>query len=208
MNCTLRRLLFLLSFVAMSIVAHAEPFEWGVEGGVLLNRISFSKDIYESSNRLGFFVGPKIKYVIPKVGLGIDAAALYANRTANFEDLNGDIDNKNLSYIEIPVNLRWQIGSEKIGLYVATGPQWDWHIGKSTFEPEDGNIKAVFSNNYFSWNIGAGIMMFSHVQLGVNYGLPMSKSGSVKDIYGTVIDDAKTVKMKNRQWQIRLAYYF
>lgn len=202
----MRYLISLLTLFITSIPASAQ-LTFGLEGGVLLNKVSFSKDIADSENRAGFFVGPKAKLVTPKLGLGVDAAVLYAQRSANIELYSGSEATKHMSFVEIPVNVRWEIGPDKLGLFVATGPQWDYYIGNSKLYTSDG-LEATFSHSYFSWNIGVGLRLFSHLELGASYGIPMSKSGTLKDKYNTIVDDAKSVKMCNRQWQIRLNYFF
>jgi len=56
-----------------------------------------------------------------------------------------------------------------------------------------------------SWNVGFGLMMLSHLQLGASYSIPLSKSGTVNDIYKGVVDN---IEIKNKEWQIRLNYFF
>ena len=109
-----------------------------------------------------------------------------------------------MNYIRVPVNLRWEIGPKEVGVYVATGPQWDWYIGNSKLYTKEG-LHAVFEHNIVSWNIGAGLMLLRHLQLGASYAIPISKSGSVRDYYDQVSDN---IDIKNKEWQIRLNYFF
>lgn len=201
-----RLILSLFAVLAVSVGLRAQV-HLGAEGGVTLNQVSFSKDVFSSDNRAGFFIGPKLKFVTPKLGLGFDVAALYSNNSVHIESVDGNENSKRMSFIEIPVNARWEIGSEKIGLYVATGPQWDLYIGDSQWYARE-NLEASFEHSYFSWNIGAGIMFLKHFQVGASYGIPLSKSGTLKETVDAVASDVRTVNIKNHQWQIRFAYFF
>lgn len=39
--------------------------------------MSIDKKVFDSSNQIGFFIGPTLKFSLPLTGLGIDIAALY-----------------------------------------------------------------------------------------------------------------------------------
>lgn len=193
-----RLLIFLTSVFALTASVSAQT-QFGVEAGAIINKMSFSKDVFKSDNCSGFFIGPKLKTTIPVLGLGADAALLYAHRTA---DIN-DAEHKHMSYARVPVNVRWEIGPRQFGAYVSTGPQWDWLIGNSNLTSE--GLRATFNHSVFSWNVGFGLMLFSHLQVGASYCIPLSKAGSVKDVYEGVKDN---ISMKNKEWQVRLNYFF
>ncbi|MBR0433460.1 MAG: porin family protein [Bacteroidaceae bacterium] len=194
-----RLLIFLTSVFALTATVSAQT-QFGVEAGAIINKMSFSKDVFKSDNCSGFFIGPKLKTTIPILGLGADAALLYAHRTAEINDA----EHKHMSYARVPVNVRWEIGPRQFGAYVSTGPQWDWLIGNSNLSTREG-LRATFNHSVFSWNVGFGLMLFSHLQVGASYCIPLSKAGSVKDVYEEVTDN---ISMKNKEWQVRLNYFF
>ena len=79
-----------LTLIVMA-VAFAMPSQaqtkFGIQAGLNLTNISdFSLDAAGIENAIqskaGFFVGPTVKFTLPIVGLGIDAAALYDQREA------------------------------------------------------------------------------------------------------------------------------
>ena len=192
-----------LTFIAASVVAATMTYaqtHFGVEAGASINKMSFSKDVYKSDNCSGFFVGPKLKATLPVVGLGVDAALLYVQNKATV----GETEKKHMSYIRVPVNLRWEIGPDEFGIYVATGPQWDWYVGNSKLYTSEG-LKATFEHNLISWNVGAGLRLLKHLELGASYSIPLSKAGKVRDYYDQVADD---IDIKNNEWQIRVNYFF
>ena len=182
-------------------------FVVGLEVGANVNRLSFDdEDFLSSTNRVGFFAGPKICATIRNLGLGIDAAALYSRRSAAVSGHTSDgavisTRVKDLNYIEVPVNIRWNIGSSMLGIYVATGPQLDWFIGNRNMKDLYANRSAVFEDRILSWNVGAGVRLLKHAQLGVTYNIPVSSAGTVTD---TIKKTVSTENLKLYSWQVRL----
>ena len=191
-------LLVLLSCVALSGFAQTKLVRFGVEGGLNVNKMSFSKELLSSENRCGFFVGPKMYVKIPLVGLGADAAVLYSLNGASKVDNNGDVHNKNLSYFEIPVNLRYDVSFLKIaGAYVATGPQYN--IALNSMDAL--NYVDMTRRSSWGWNVGAGLKLWDKLQFGVTYTIPVS--GLNSDTLNDVI-----VNVKQKTVQVRVAYIF
>lgn len=203
-------LALLATFIVMPL--HAQ-FKFGIEGGLNLNKPNVEN--FKSQNATGWFVGPKAQFTIPVLGLGIDGAILYSQKNMNI-NLNDDLEDiaesasidKKLSYIDIPINLKYNIGfSSLIGVYIATGPQYSWYIGDKNFglngDGESlGDIVAMNTSS-FSWNVGVGINAFSHLQLGVTYNIPL---GNTAEIDG--LSTLKKMDVKNNNWQVRVAYMF
>ena len=191
-------LLVLMSCVALSASAQTKLVRFGVEGGLNVNKMSFSENLFASENRCGFFVGPKMYVKIPLVGLGADAAVLYSLNGASKVDNNGDVHNKNLSYFEIPVNLRYDVSFLKIaGAYVATGPQYN--IALNSMDAL--NYVGMTRRSSWGWNVGAGLKLWDKLQFGVTYTIPVSglNSDTYKDAIGNV---------KQKTVQVRVAYIF
>lgn len=195
-----KRITIILAAILALATTVSAKVKFGFEAGATINKMSFSKDVYDSDNCSGFFVGPKIKATVPVFGIGFDASVLYAQSKAQI----GDAKKEHMSYVRVPVNVRWEIGPRMFGAYIATGPQWDWYIGDAKLYTSDG-LRATFEHNTISWNIGLGLMLLNHVELGASYNLPITKTGSVKDIYNSLADD---IEMKNNVWQVRLSVYF
>ena len=56
----------------------------------------------------------------------------------------------------------------------------------------------------FSVNVGAGVMLLGHLQVGANYNIVCGKTGEV-----TVFDGVReVVRGRSNTWQISAAYYF
>lgn len=197
-------------FLALVAVCTALPvsaqFKFGVEAG--LNASKINADHFDAKNRTGWFIGPKAQFTVPVVGLGVDAALLYSQKymEINAEDnaLQDATFTKNMPYLEIPINLKYNLGfSSLIGIYLATGPQYSWYLGGKSLT-WDGVKYGSLETSSFSWNVGLGINALSHLQVGVTYNIALGQTGEVTGI----VDAAKTAKLKNNTWQVRLAYMF
>ena len=204
----MKKLLLLIAVALVSMTASAQTnklFTWGVEAGMNFNSLSFDKEMFESGNRAGFFVGPKVKVKVPLVGLGLDGALIYSMNSAQIQ--NEDIvKSKNLSYLEIPLNVRYDFSLLKVlSIYLATGPQYNYCMSSdATIADFYGPIDGGISRSTWGWNVGGGVELFKHLQLGVTYTIPISDSGSFE------LSDVANVftNYKQKTVKLRLAYFF
>ena len=204
----MKKIGIVLAFVAAwlwAVPANAQ-FNWGLEAGVNMSKVSVKGDggLFDSSNRTGWFVGPKAQVIMPVIGLGLDGAILYSQKYMKLEAEGESSPNKSLPYLEIPINLRYNFGfSSLAGLYIATGPQYNWYLGSRNLT-WDGESYGSLERSTFSWNVGAGVILLSHLQLGFTYNIAMGATGQIDNV-GEAI---KTFDVKNNTWQVRLAYFF
>lgn len=199
-------LVIVIAFASMAALAQTNKmFTWGVEAGMNFNSLSFDKEMFESGNRAGFFVGPKVKVKVPIVGLGLDGALIYSLNSAQVQAADM-VKSKNLSYLEIPLNVRYDFSLLKVlTLYLATGPQYNYCLSPDAtisdfYGPVDGGI----SRSTWGWNVGGGVEIMKHLQLGVTYTIPISNSGSLE------LSDVANVftNYKQKTVKVRLAYFF
>ncbi len=197
----------LMSLMALFVAAPAQAgiFSWGIEGGMNLSKMSISKDAFKSDNRTGWFAGVKGEIAIPLAGLAVDGAVLYSQKYMDLNDEEAS-KSKTMPYLEVPVNLKWKFGfSSLLGIYIATGPQWNYYLGGKTFSLGE-DWEGKFKETTFSWNIGAGVNAFSHLTVGANVNIPLGNTADVseKDAIGV----AKSIDMKDFTYQVRATYWF
>lgn len=183
----------------VTTAAHAQlPVKFGLKGGLNITKVKFDKDIAKADNRTGFFIGPMAEFTIPIVGIGADVAVLYDQKNI---EVNGD--KEKMQFIDIPINLKYTLGlGSMAGIYFATGPQFSFNVGdKKLFDSETYKMK---SSN-FSWNVGAGVKLINHIQVGYNYNIGIGKTAELDGVW----DGAKkALKVKNNSHQISVAYLF
>ena len=206
----MKRIITLLVLaVAMTMTVQAQGIKFGVRGGLNITKMSISKDVFDSKNKAGFFVGPTLKLSLP-MGFGADIAALHDERSADLEletsstvlpgenqfPTNETIKQKS---IQVPVNLRYNIGLSSVaGIYLAVGPQFGFPVADKVFKTEFGEYRLKDAN--LSVNFGAGLTLMGHLEVGFTYNLAAGKSGEFTSI--------KDIDTHNNAWQISAAYFF
>lgn len=184
--------LVIMACLLLSIPAQAQV-KFGLKGGLDVSKL----DNKVGDNTTGFFVGPMIDVTLPIIGLGIDVAALYSQTGL-------DVNNKNsekLKSVEIPVNLKWTLGlGSTLGVYVAAGPQFGFSINDGWKQLMDESNKS-----FVSVNVGAGLKLLRHLQVGVNYNMGASKLG---DMIVESADGNLRSSIRKNSWQVSLAYMF
>lgn len=207
--------LLLVAAMLMSQPMQAQ-LKFGVKGGYNVSKMNFSKEVFDGSNRGGWFIGPTVKFTVPIVGLSFDAAALYDQRTSKVGMT--DVDSPTLGEttikqqtIDIPVNVRYGIGlSSLANVFLFAGPQFSFNVGDDEFEwNHTDSYRSTFQlrKSTLSVNVGAGVTLLKHLQLSANYNIACGKTGEAKIMTG--VDKAMDLfDGHNNSWQIALAYYF
>ena len=189
---------------AMLVVIPAKAgINFGIKGGYNITNFSFSKDVIAKDNQQGFFIGPSLKIGIPVLPIGFEIAALYDQRDAKLE--GEKISQKS---INIPINVRYELGlGDMAGIYVAAGPQFGFNIGDKSFSFDDvADYKLKDSN--LSINLGAGVRLVKHLEIGFNYNIALGKTGEFNVINGAGEALGINGNGKANAWQISAAYYF
>ena len=57
---------------AMLATTNAQSVKFGVRGGLNITNMSFDNNVFDSSNRVGFYIGPTLQLGLPVGGLGVD----------------------------------------------------------------------------------------------------------------------------------------
>ena len=160
----LMTLAVMLLAMATSSLAQAK---FGVKGGLNVTKMSIDAKVVDSSNQTGFFFGPTVKFTLPIIGLGIDAAALYDQRSNELEVQNlanntyETMDAK-MKSIQIPLNVRFGLGlGDAASIFFSLGPQFGFTIGDKDVVTAAGD-EWTFSSSTLSGNIGAGLFLLNH----------------------------------------------
>lgn len=168
----------------MAMPAQAQLLKWGVKGGVNMTKIDWDGGYKgNKDNSTGFFIGPMAEFTIPIVGLGVDGALLFSQRGKDEVKQTG---------LEVPVNLKYTIGlGSLLGIYVAAGPDFFFDFKKKDYVDRKKAQVAL--------NLGAGVKLLKHLQVGVTYQLPMGDSFTWEEA-------GKAFGAKNKTWQVSAAY--
>lgn len=205
-------IVFLVAAMLFAANANAQ-IKFGLKGGLNVTSMSFSEEVFDASNKTGFFVGPMVKVTVPIVGLSFDAAALYDQKEADVkytgtESELGKVNVKQQS-INIPVNVRYGFGlSSLANIFLFAGPQWGINVGDKNFKWNESSSYSLKKSN-FSVNVGAGVTLLNHLQVSANYNIACGKSADAS--LSKALDAAANAgkdKSHNNSWQIALGYWF
>lgn len=201
---------FFVLMVVMAVTAvmpaSAQGVKFGVKGGLNNTEMKFDESVFDAENRFGWFAGPVVKIDLPITGLGVDIAGLYDQRETKVNDEK--IQQKS---ILVPINARLNLGlGDAAGIYVAAGPQFGFNIGDDEFKWKDkDNYENTFQlkKSSFSVNLGAGVYLSDHFEVGFTYNIAMGKTAdaSFKDAVKTATTNDET---KAKAWTISACYYF
>lgn len=187
----------------VAIPANAQ-IKFGIKAGT--NLVGSPSDIkgVSSDGYTGFFAGAMAKFTLPIVGLGIEGDVLYSQSGAELGK-----DKIKRQSIEIPIYLRYDLGlpavSKIIVPFVAVGPQFGFTLNDADKSWMDA-YRFEYKKSELSLNIGAGAILFSHLQAHINYNIAMGNTSE----YSEFVDGAWNVmtKSKTNTWQISVAYLF
>ena len=185
----------------LTVLPAKAQLQFGFKGGINVTEMSFDENVFKSSNRLGYFIGPTVKFALPVTGIGIDISGLYEKKTTK---VNGKaIDQEN---IIVPANIRLNIGGVA-GIYLAAGPQFAFNIGDDEFKWNKDGVENTFQlkKSYLSINLGAGIFFSKHFEVGFVYNIGVSNTGeaSWSEARHAISDDTKA-----KGWSVMGALYF
>ena len=215
--------------VIVAALAFAMPsqaqIKFGVKTGLNVNSFSVKNlpSNVDKKNRNGFFAGVTADVTIPLVGLGADISLLYDNRCIGLGGIAEDIEyidgepvssssyytkkHKTFHYISLPINAKYTIGlSSLASVYIATGPQFSWNIGDRHWRFDEMDEGWELKNSQFSWNVGCGATVLSHVRVGYNYNIALGNTAELK--WENESQKLVKGKLKNNTHQISLTYLF
>ena len=204
-SVAVKSLLLFDLFTFIPLNANAQV-KLGIKGGLDVSEMSFSGDVFKKSNRMGYFIGPVLKF--PLLGLGFDISALYAKRNV---ELNGSIEGEKGKYkvsdkqILIPVHVRYGLNFNGGGIFAFAGPQFGFTLDNDEDKELIDNVASWRSRDSdISFDLGGGITL-GHLELTVNYNVPLGKAGEVH-----INDAANQVFTKGtyKTWKISAAYFF
>lgn len=198
MKKILNTLMLAVGLLLMAMPVDAQV-RFGVKGGVNLTQVETNLKAIKD-NSTGYFIGPMIEATIPGIGLGVDGAIMYAQRGKDELKMEG---------IEVPLNLKLTIGAgSSLSIFLAAGPDFFLNLKDLDLGAIDATIqgyKAKEKKAQVGLNLGGGVKLMQHLQLGLNYMIPLGDSFSFKKA-ADAVGEEESFKYKN--WQLTLAYIF
>lgn len=208
------KVIFAVLVMLVGAASAQAQFRFGVKAGVTVNSLNL-KDlpatVTDKSNQTGFTGGIMAEFTVPVIGVGADVSAMYVRRNTQFLEANGEtyggMENISRDYIEIPVNLKWKINipavSHIVRPYIATGPSFSFLTSKT-------GINEAFKNRKVdtAWNIGFGVQLINHLEIGARYGWGMNKVFEKTGVSEQLGLESTNINAKNNYWTVTAAWLF
>jgi hypothetical protein len=211
---------FLLTLVSVFVVASASAFsfDWGVTGGMNYTKVDVKNGDFsglkDGKNQAGWFIGARANVGLI-AGVSLNGALVYNQNKLHVEDVEGFGHTETERSFSIPLNLRYNFGIGQTGVFVGTGPQFDFALGSTKWDKALGSAASTFDKNNMatSWNISAGAKVLGKLELTAGYTFALGKIGKalvenvgnqvgVSGIVGGAAD------IKRNIFQINATYYF
>jgi hypothetical protein len=199
-----KKLALILLAAIISTISAAAQFRIGPRIGVDVNSLKFNTEVANKENLAGFVGGLQAEFMIPALNFGLDASVMYVRRSSTFieNQLSTNKIDVAKDYIEVPINIKYKFGlpiiSNAVSPYVFTGPSFSFLTSGTAISEALRSSKTDVA-----WNVGAGLELFSHLQIGASYGFGMTKALKLVNINSTGQIDAK-----NSYWTVTAAWLF
>ena len=172
-----KKILFISLLLLFPFVSMKSEVNWGIKGGVNVANLRnlSANNAFNTDSYTGFFVGPKLNVYLGS-RLGFNGSALYSQSGMRFNNTDEKVD---LNSLLLLVNMTLKVfGSDRFGLFMEVGPQFDFNLGQKRREIE--NKVMEFNNSNISFNAGLSLHLLSRLQIGVNYNYPFGTTKGFK----------------------------
>lgn len=192
--------------------ANAVGLRFGLKAGLNVDEMKLNKDVFDSSNRCGFTVGPTMELGLP-LGFNVDLSVMYSRMYSkvgvDMSDLPGGDDEtvsktEGRNYIEIPLNVKYKLSlpavERIISPYVYTGPTLAVRVGG-----DEDYLKT--KSCQWGWNLGLGVELIKHLQVTAGYTWGMNNVAKHIDALDSFGEVSK-LKVKNNYWTVTVGWMF
>lgn len=202
--------------LVLLIITSGTYAQLGIKAGInLANEIKSlnSEDIaagFKTDNLTGYQIGLVYQLTPKKSGIGAELGVLVSQKGYTFSDSLSLVDvvregYKEMNYLEVPFNLRYQIKLGFIGVFGYGGVYAGYALsGKTVVETENSSEDIGFQDFVdradYGYNLGVGVEFFRKIQFGVNW------SHGLKN---TNLNDSEEIdSTTNRVFSVGLTYLF
>lgn len=207
----MKKTIFCVALVAalfLAIPANAQ-FKIGPKVGVNISTLSLGGDLsknFKSSNVSSFTGGVMAEFMVPVIGIGVDASVMYTRKGSDLKEITTESTAKqHTDYVEIPINLKYKFSLPVVGSFMSpfvyAGPSFAFRVGD--------NFADQYKNKSFETaiNVGIGLEFFNHLQIAGQYGWGLGKA---MEFENNVLNPALNGKSngKSRAWTVTAAYLF
>lgn len=188
----------LLSLLAVaSAPTVASQIKWGPRVGVCLDRNIYNAATLTHELHTGFTGGVAVELMIPVINIGVDASAMYAERTTIYTQ-NTFIWERKRCYIDCPVTAKWKFSIPGVGTFLSP-----FIIGGADFSTiiSGRQLSSLVNDRRVDLGLtaGIGVELLGHLQFNATYGRNITTTASGRDAL---------YEGNNRGWCVTTTLFF
>lgn len=203
----------LLLFILGTASASAQ-FRYAPVVGININDLKFKQDLFTVDKTVSFQAGIMGELMFPGIGFGMDFGLLYNQMGARTDLGEREIwassgfgrENVRLHVIQIPVHLRFKWTrmnglEDYIAPFVYGGPDFGILAGHSKYPGNPGEENPYkFTGGDLGLTCGGGAELWKKWQISLQYTWGMTYLLKTRKL--------DNLSAQNRQWSVRVAYFF
>ena len=156
----------LVAALFLAIPANAQ-FKFGPKVGMNISTLSLSgnlSDNFKANNISSFTGGLMAEFMVPVIGIGVDASLMYTRKGSELKDITSGIsESKHVDYVEIPINLKYKFSLPVVGSilspFVYAGPSFAFRVGDNFKEQfKEKSFDSVMKGKSRAWTITAAYL--------------------------------------------------
>lgn len=206
----MKKTLIALTLALLATLPAAAQLQFGFKGGVNMARMDTYMRYNGSRhdldyNTTGFFVGPMLEYT-SRSGFGCELALMYERRGQDEWKQDG---------LDMEFNLKYNIMAlDFIRPYALIGFDMyanfdDWYFNYDRYYDYYNGSFGEYSSSGFrrvqcGFNLGFGIKLLGHLQVGATYQIPIGNISRYHHSYG----EERNYDARQKVWKVSLGYLF
>ena len=208
-----RALLLILAVIA-AILPAAAQFRYAPVVGVAISDLKFKQDLFPVGKTVGAQVGVIGEMMFPGIGFGLDLGLLYNQMGAKTDlgsreiwQVDGIGDERlTLHTIQIPIHLRFKWTrmngfEEYFAPFVYGGPDFGINVAHSKIKGNPGVSNPYkFAGGDLGVTAGGGFELYKRWQVSLQYTWGMTYLVKTRKL--------DNLSARNRQWAVRVSYFF
>lgn len=203
----MKRISALIAVICLCAAGAMAQFRAAGVAGVNFNTLKFSQDLVPVDGAVGYHAGVLGELMFPGIGFGIDFGLLYNQAGAKVDLGSKKVwasqgygnERAYLHYIQVPLHLRFKWTrmnglEEYVAPFVYGGPDFNFLVAHNKCDAYD------YKGAELGVTAGLGFELYRNWQVSGSYTWGMSDALRTKLLDG--------FGARNRQWTVRVAYFF
>lgn len=210
----MKRFLAIAVLVISCCLGAAAQFRYAPVAGVTVNDLKFKQNLFGVSKTAGMQLGVQGELMFPGIGFGMDFALLYNQMGAKTDigsrklwSADGFGNEKVMMHtLQIPVHLRFKWTrmnglEDYIAPFVYGGPDFAIALGHNKIKGNEGVENPFkYAGGDLGLTAGGGFELWKRWQVSLQYTWGMTYMLKARKL--------DNMSARNRQWAVRVAYFF